>query len=63
MTTLIGVYFLLGALFGVFFVARGYKSIDPSADEASFGVRLLWLPAAIALWPVLTMRLLTGRTS
>lgn len=53
--TLIGVYFLAGGVFGAAFVARGFAAIGPAA-RASVGARLLWLPAAALLWPVLAWK-------
>ena len=49
-------YILVGLVFGLAFVARGHKVIDPVAAGASLGLRLLWLPAALALWPLLLVK-------
>ena len=49
-------YLLPGALFGAAFFWRGHAVITPDARGASFGVRLLWTPAAIALWPLLAVK-------
>ncbi len=59
MVQIFGLYVIAGLLFGVYFVVRAHKNIDASAQGASIWVRLLWLPAAIALWPVLIKRLLS----
>jgi len=50
---ILGFYFLVGFLFGLWFVSKGAPKIDESAEEASWKLRLLWLPGAIALWPIL----------
>lgn len=60
MVQVLGLYLLIGLLFGAYFVVRGHASIDSSAQGASIWVRLLWLPASIALWPVLIKRLMKG---
>ncbi|MFK7732606.1 MAG: hypothetical protein AB8B48_13385 [Pseudomonadales bacterium] len=60
MAMLVGGYCLLGVLFGVFFLFKGHKAIDPSSDGASFGARLIWFPAAVALWPLLMFKTFGG---
>jgi hypothetical protein len=52
----LGVYAGLGVLFAVPFAFRGVERIDPSAKGASWGFRLIILPGAIALWPMLLRR-------
>ena len=49
-------YVVIGALFGAAFVMRGYAVITPQAQGASLGARLLWWPAATALWPLLAWK-------
>ncbi len=49
------VYLSLGLAFAVLFALSGYKKIDKVATSASLLLRLLWMPAAIALWPLLAM--------
>ena len=51
-----GLYIILGLFFGLPFAARGAARIDGNAREGSWGFRLLILPGAIALWPLLAMR-------
>ncbi|MEM7358682.1 MAG: hypothetical protein AAF431_06285 [Pseudomonadota bacterium] len=53
MLLIINSYFLMGLLFGIYFTVRGYRRLDASANGAGILVRLMWLPAAIVLWPVL----------
>jgi len=50
---LLGIYFLIGLLFSLWFVIRGAAKLDENAVEANWKLKLLWLPAAIALWPIL----------
>ncbi len=54
-TVWLGVAFYLaaGALFGGYFVFRGVQRIDGAANDAGTGFRLLLLPGAALLWPVL----------
>lgn len=52
----VGIYAAIGLLFAPLFVARGVNRIDPSAATGSWGFRLLLLPGAAALWPLLLAR-------
>jgi hypothetical protein len=47
------VYALAGVAFALAFVTRGVARVDPHAEGAGLGFRLLIFPAAAALWPVL----------
>jgi len=51
----LGVYVAIGGVFALAFVARGYAAVAPGA-RASLGARILWLPAAVALWPLLAVK-------
>ena len=53
MLTVIAIYLGTGLLFALAFAALGYKVIDPAASGAGIPVRLLWMPGALLLWPVL----------
>lgn len=55
---IIGLYAGLGAAFGTYFVVRGCRVLDHKAGHAPFTARVLWLPGAAALWPVLLPRCL-----
>ena len=54
----LGIYFLVGLLFGLWFVNKGAGQIDEGAAAAGWGLKLLWLPGSMALWPVLLRRIL-----
>ncbi len=54
------VYAALGLVFALCFVTRGVERLDPSAKGAGVGFRLLILPGAAALWPLLAWRWLRG---
>ena len=51
----LAVYLSLGLAFALLFALNGYKKIDKLAATAPLRIRILWMPAAIALWPLLTM--------
>lgn len=52
-------YLLCGVLFAVPFAWRGAPKLDPVAREGTWGFRLLILPGAMALWPLLLRRWLS----
>lgn len=49
-------YLAAGLLAGGWMVFRGASRIDPDLREASWRLRLLLLPGAAALWPLLLMK-------
>ena len=49
-------YALLGAVFGVLFVTSGIGRLDHAAIGAPWSFRLLILPGAAALWPLLLLK-------
>jgi hypothetical protein len=51
-----GLYIGCGLLFAVAFVTVGAKSVDSGAEGGSWGFRLIILPGAMALWPLLLYR-------
>ena len=50
------IYGALGLVFALCFVTLGVGRIDPSAKGAGVGFRLMILPGAAALWPLLASR-------
>lgn len=57
---LAGVYVAIGALFAAWFAWRGAGRLDPVARYGSIGFRLLIVPGATVLWPVLLRLLVRG---
>ena len=53
----LGVYAALGLAFAVPFVLRGVDRVDRVAKASGWGFRLVILPGAAALWPLLLARL------
>lgn len=49
---LTGAYALVGLLVAIAFAARGVDRVDAGARSAPAGFRLLIIPGAAALWPV-----------
>lgn len=56
MLILLAVYGGVGVCFAVAFVVSGVARIDARAAGSGVGFRLLILPGAAALWPVLAVR-------
>ncbi|HEX5221391.1 MAG TPA: hypothetical protein VFZ59_17635 [Verrucomicrobiae bacterium] len=53
-------YLACGLVFAVLFSFIGVKKIDPHAAHGSWGFRLLIIPGAMALWPLLLRRWFSG---
>jgi hypothetical protein len=53
---LFGLYAAVGILFAIAFVAIGIGRIDPVAKNSTVGFRLIALPGAALLWPLLLRR-------
>ena len=49
-------YFVIGFLFAIAFIAIGVKRLDPNASGSGIGFRLLILPGSAAFWPLLLQR-------
>lgn len=52
----LGVYLVMGLGFAVVFVISGAGRISPAARGAGWGFRLLILPGAAVVWPLLAWR-------
>lgn len=57
----LALYALLGALYAVGFLTRRIQRVDPAAQGAGWGFRLLLAPGVIALWPLLWLRTRSSR--
>ena len=60
--SILGVYFLIGLLFGLYFLFKGATRIDPLMQDTKKKVRVLLLPGVIATWPFLIGRLFKSKT-
>ncbi|MEO1438082.1 MAG: hypothetical protein AAFV80_21245 [Bacteroidota bacterium] len=58
---LLGIYVLIGLVFGFWFILQGLVILDKETQSAGWSFRFLMLPGAIGLWPVLLNRLLKVR--
>lgn len=51
---------VIGLIFASWFVAFGLYRVDANTSRAGLGFRLMILPGAAALWPLLLWRCLRG---
>lgn len=56
----LGLYLLIGLLFGIVFVSVGVSRIDRQAGETGPLFRLLILPGSVVFWPHLLRRWING---
>jgi len=59
--SILGVYVLLGLLFGLYFIFKGATKIDPLMKDTKKRVRFLLLPGVIATWPLLLRKLFKSK--
>ena len=52
----LGAYLTVGAGFALIFATWGVQRIDPAAKGMPIGARVLILPGAMGLWPLLVMK-------
>ena len=57
-----GIYLAVGLLFGIFFAWQGVKLLDPVANGSPFTFRLLVIPGATALWPLLLTKIIKRKS-
>ena len=60
--TNVAIYLAIGAIFAPVFAFWGARRIDPAATTATLGFRILIMPGAVLLWPLLLYRWLRGGT-
>ena len=60
---LLGIYVLIGFLFGLYFLLKGATRIDPLMADTKKKVRFLLFPGVVATWPFFIGKLFTSKTS
>jgi hypothetical protein len=60
--TLLTAYGAAGLVFAAAFVTLGVQRVDPVAERAPWGFRLIILPGVAALWPLLLRRWIARRS-
>ncbi len=58
----LGSYFLVGVLFGLYFVFIGAAKLDPQLRSSKKSVRVLLFPGVVATWPLLLAKLFNATT-
>ena len=53
---LLEIYLLLGVAFSIVFAIKGAEAIDEEVAQSPKTFRLLLIPGAILLWPVLLLK-------
>jgi len=56
-----GAYLLAGGICSIWFLSVGIVRMDSAARGSSIGFRILLLPSAVVLWPVVIGLWLTSR--
>lgn len=56
LVTIFFIYLSIGFLFAIVFIVKGAKVIDESVSESPKTFRLLLIPGALLLWPVLLIK-------
>ena len=59
---ILGIYFLIGLLFGLYFLFAGAARIDPLMRGTKKKVRFLLFPGVVATWPFLIVKLFKSKT-
>ncbi|WP_298900278.1 hypothetical protein [uncultured Psychroserpens sp.] len=59
---ILSVYFIIGLLFGFYFLFRGASKIDPLMENTKTKVRFLLFPGVVVTWPFLIGRLFKSKT-
>lgn len=59
---ILGIYFVLGLLFGLYFIFLGANKIDPLMKETKKNVRILLLPGIVATWPFFIKKMFNSKT-
>lgn len=60
---LLALYFILGILFGLYFLFIGATKIDPLLAQSKKKLRVLLLPGIIITWPFFFLKLIQNKSS
>ena len=59
---ILGSYFSIGLLFGLYFLFKGAPKIDPLMADSKKKVRVLLFPGIVITWPFLISKLFKSKT-
>ncbi|MEX0643664.1 MAG: hypothetical protein WD076_00010 [Parvularculaceae bacterium] len=57
----VGVYLAIGVVFALIFAFGGAARVDHAAEGAAPWFRIVIIPGVVGLWPIMALRLLSGR--
>jgi hypothetical protein len=60
---ILGIYFVIGFIFGLYFLIKGASQIDPLMADTKKKVRFLLFPGVIATWPFLIGKLFKSKVA
>ena len=55
-----GVYVAVGVVVAAAALVRGLGRIDPDAEDATWGFRMIVLPGLVLMWPLILGRMRSG---
>ena len=58
---ILGGYFAIGLLFGLYFLFKGAPKIDPLMADSKKKVRFLLFPGVVATWPFLISKVFKSK--
>ena len=58
---ILGSYFAIGLLFGLYFLFKGAPKIDPLMADSKKKVRFLLFPGVVATWPFLISKVFKSK--
>ncbi|MFS4456320.1 hypothetical protein [Maribacter sp. 2304DJ31-5] len=61
--SILAFYFVMGLLFGLYFIFLGAAKVDPLMCDSKNIVRLLLFPGTIVTWPFLLVKLFKSGTA
>ena len=56
----VGIYMLIGLIFGIYFAFTQVGKVDPVAKAGTWGFRILIIPGMTIFWPIFAKRLAAG---
>ncbi|BDD09809.1 hypothetical protein FUAX_22410 [Fulvitalea axinellae] len=55
------IYLLCGVVFAVYFFVSGASALDEGVKNSHWSVKLIFLPGAVGLWPILLRKVLSKK--
>lgn len=58
---ILGIYFAIGLLFGIYFLFKGATKIDPLMIDTKKKIRFLLFPGVVVTWPFFISKLFRSK--